>query len=169
VLTYKAEHLADSQPLCRLERVAIDLNQSDQMERLLHRIAVEYGSALIVTEGVLTYLGEDGVARLARQLYARDNIECWLTDLVSAEAMILMRRLLDVPDQAGVRLTFAPCDGPGFFAQFGWRPVAYASCFDAGRSLRRWLFSEWFVSQLSSPQRQVLNSVLGIVTFVRDP
>src|SRR5207249_8669933 len=87
MLRYKARLLAASTPKCRVERIAVDLN--DPSARTALWSAIGGKPALMITEGLLMYLLPGSVEGLAAESGA-SGVRYWLLDLVSAE---MVRRI----------------------------------------------------------------------------
>jgi methyltransferase (TIGR00027 family) len=81
VLDYKSNVLASETPNCRLERLAVDLNDEAQRREMFARAIGE--RALIITEGLLMYLPAASVQALAAEAAASDGIAHWLLDVSS--------------------------------------------------------------------------------------
>ena len=78
ILAYKAEKLAGERPKCRLETMTVDLNDAMQRQRLLDANAGT--RALLLTEGLLTYLPGDTVRAIAVEAHA---YRYWMMDVIS--------------------------------------------------------------------------------------
>lgn len=88
LIEWKTKVLADATPNCRLERVALDLADVPARRELFARLRAESKRALVVTQGLLIYLGDDGAASLADDLpFAR-----WATDIASPGLRDMMNR-----------------------------------------------------------------------------
>jgi methyltransferase (TIGR00027 family) len=135
MIAHKAEVLREDKPLCRLERVALDLRDVEGRRALFARIGRDARKTLVVTEGLLIYLTADGVAALARDLGAEPSFQRWVFDLVSPGAMKMsMKRVGEELSAADSPLQFAPPESTDFFLPTGWRPLDVKSQFkEAGR------------------------------------
>ena len=118
IVSYKNEKLAAMQPLCAFERVAIDLSDRPARQLLLERVGREAQSVLVITEGVIIYLDDDEVGRLADDIRAADTIRFWIQDYYGSEARrhrsSLRRKLKAAP------FLFRDPDWFGFFAKHGF-------------------------------------------------
>lgn len=124
MIEYKESILAGETPKCRLERVAMDLADRPARKELFDRIAADSKQAMIVSEGLLIYLGEDGARGLAEDLCAERPFRWWAIDIASPALLRMMRREVGSRlDDAGASLKFAPPEGPAFFETCGWRVV----------------------------------------------
>lgn len=122
ILDYKEEVLAGATPVCRLTRLRLDLRSPDRRP-LLQQLGREAARTLVLSEGLVIYLPAREAGALGEDLAAA-GMERWALDLVSPRLLRLMqRRMGTLLDEASAHLAFAPADGPGFFAAFGWRAV----------------------------------------------
>ena len=120
VIALKQARLADEEPCCRLERVALDLTDRAARKAFLTRMNAEAGRILVLTEGVTPYLTDADVGALADDLRRTEKVRFWITDYFSPEAIKfgakLRRRFMrNAPFQ------FTPNDWFGFFAEHGWK------------------------------------------------
>jgi methyltransferase (TIGR00027 family) len=86
VIEHKNDKLAGQQPRCALERVAIDLTDRAERQALLRRVASNSRCVVVLTEGVVIYLHDDEVTRLAEDLHALPSIRYWIQDYYGVEA-----------------------------------------------------------------------------------
>ena len=138
LLEEKAAILAGSRPVCALERIALDLAAEGPRRELFRRIAESAERVLIVTEGLLAYLEEPQVGRLAEDLAAHESFRSWVLDLTTPKLLRIIqkswgRRLSD----AGARLQFAPESGPAFFAGHGWQVDEVRATLTTAAQLKR--------------------------------
>lgn len=87
MLDYKTRAMAGEKPRCRLERVAADVTEPAQRAALL--AAAAGAPSLMITEGLLMYLGGAAIEALAADA-ARHGIRRWLLD---ASSLDLARRM----------------------------------------------------------------------------
>ncbi|NKY50322.1 class I SAM-dependent methyltransferase [Nocardia vermiculata] len=139
--------LAAEQPGCKLRRHGLDLRDRNALVGFLDEALgarVQRGSsaprALVLTEGLLIYLGHRTVADLAHAL-ARPEIHWWITDVTLGGA----HSQLASSFEDGPR--FDPADGIGFFEEHGWHPLEVENLVvQAGRFRRApqelWQFAE---------------------------
>src|SRR5262245_40881220 len=83
MLAYKHGVLANEAPRCRYEARALDLREAAARHALIEELGRDSRHALVVTEGLLIYLGAGPVAELARDLAAAPAYRWWVTDLAS--------------------------------------------------------------------------------------
>ncbi len=120
VIDLKETRLAEEEPRCRLERIALDLTDRAARKDFLAAMSAEAGKILLLTEGVTPYLTEADVGALADDLRRTEKVRFWITDYFSPEAIKfgakLRRRFMrNAPFQ------FTPTDWFGFFADHGWK------------------------------------------------
>jgi len=132
----KEQLLAGEQPRCRLERDAVDLSDPAALDDFLTRRLAGAQRATVISEGLVLYLDEAVVTRLARTLLAHSNIHSWILDFnsprITAEMTSSMRGLLD-----SAPFKFAPPNGIAFFEALGWKPRELRSLFHEGARLKR--------------------------------
>lgn len=144
MIEYKTTALAAETPACRYEAIAADLSDASARAGLLAQLAGRGDTALVITEGLLVYLGEEAVSELARDLYAMKSARWWLTDLGSPSLLKLMTRMWGKSVSAGkAPFLFAPANGTGFFGQFGWRERTVRYSMEDARRLGRELPMMW--------------------------
>ena len=122
MIEYKENILRAEAPVCRVERVKVDLSDEAKRRELFARVNAGAAKALVLTEGVIPYLANEQVASLAVDLHALNHICYWIAEYHSPrvikyrERSGIQRKLQNAPFQ------FKPDDWFGFFAQRGWRP-----------------------------------------------
>ncbi|HXU33104.1 MAG TPA: SAM-dependent methyltransferase [Thermoanaerobaculia bacterium] len=132
----KESLLANERPVCRIERIAVDLADREARRRLFERVAAGRREVFVLSEGLVTYLRDEEVAALASDLHAAGTLRHWALDLISLFALRMAKR------SWGRHLTqapfrFAPAEGERFFAPFGWRPAEVRSSIEEGERLDR--------------------------------
>jgi methyltransferase (TIGR00027 family) len=138
ILDYKETILGDAAPVCRLERVRLDLSDRAARRALFDRLASAASRVAIVTEGLLIYLEREEAAQLARDLAAPPPFRTWIADLVSPALVKMMNaRGGDMVAAAGAPFKFAPPEGPAFFQPLGWTPVHVGSLLKTAGKLHR--------------------------------
>lgn len=120
VIEWKSRVLADVTPNCRLERIALDLADVTARRALFARLASESKRVLVLSQGLLIYLGAGGAGSLADDL----PFPRWVIDVASPGLRDMMNREVGKHlDAASAPLKFAPATGPRFFEAHGWRVV----------------------------------------------
>jgi methyltransferase (TIGR00027 family) len=140
LLAYKEDVLAGEKPRCTLERVPLDLADVAKRRALFAQIGAAATRVIVLSEGLLIYLGRDDVGALASDLARPPTFRYWAFDIVSPGLMDMMRKQGGGGDElarAGAPFKFAPPEGPDFFRQFGWTPVEVRSTFKAASKTGR--------------------------------
>ncbi len=152
VLNYKQEVLAAERPVCKLERVPLDLRDTVARHAWFQRLGSEAKGALVISEGLLIYLEREAAAELARELAARSSFRTWVTDLTSPALLKMLQKAIGGPlVEAGWPLKFAPREGPEFFAPYGWKLVETHSLLHTAAKLKRLSFGMRLVSLFPDP------------------
>jgi len=152
ITDYKEELLKDERPQCELERVRLDLADVAGRRSLFARLAAGSQRALIISEGLIIYLPDDGVATLAKDLSAQVTFKYWLLDLASPALLKMLQKKMGQPlAQADAPLKFGPPQGPEFFKPLGWQAIELRSMFHAAGGLKRlpFLFNIFYHLQKS--------------------
>jgi len=124
ILTYKEEILAKEKPVCRLERIRLDLSDGHARRALFADLNCRANKILVLTEGLIIYLDAEEVAALARDLAAGSHFQHWILDLHSPGLLRMMQRTTGKQlSEAGAPFKFAPAEGRSFFTPHGWDPV----------------------------------------------
>lgn len=124
ILDYKEGILAGETPRCDLRRYRVDLADREARRPLFAQLGRESSNALILSEGLISYLTNEQVAGLAEDLASAAGFRRWATDLMSrALRETLMKEIGQRLTEARAPLVFSPEEGPEFFTPHGWRPV----------------------------------------------
>jgi methyltransferase (TIGR00027 family) len=138
ILDYKEEVLGDANPVCKVERVRLDLSNYDARRGLFSRVGREATNVLVASEGLLIYLMPDEVCALGRDLAAQTGFRQWITDIASPGLIAMLKdRIGEHVQQAGAPFLFAPAEGPAFFEKCGWKAIDVASMLKTARKLER--------------------------------
>lgn len=119
IVALKDAQLAGETPRCRLTRIAADLSVDDARRAALAKSVAGARRAIVLTEGVLSYLSLEDVAKLADDVHAEPAIGSWIVDF---SAPFLNRAVR----ARGVTFKNAPIrdgakDPASFWARHGWR------------------------------------------------
>jgi len=115
--------LAEDQPKCKLERIALDLSDQEARRQLFAHVNELGSNVVVMSEGLLIYLTNDEVASLAKDLAACSHIRSWIVDLTSPGQLRLMQRTTGKQlQEAGAPFKFGPPEGQDFFKPYGWQP-----------------------------------------------
>ena len=138
LLSYKDQVLKGEKPVCRLERIPLDLANAAARRGIFEELGRAAKRAIIISEGLIVYLTAEEVCALARDLAAPPSFQRWATDLVSPGLLKMLQKQVGTPlAQAGSPLKFAPTEGPAFFEPCGWRLVEVRSMLQTAGKLKR--------------------------------
>jgi methyltransferase (TIGR00027 family) len=167
LLAEKQQLLAGETPRCRLTTHAVDLADSRACDAFLDDELSGAAKALVLTEGLLMYLGESDVRALSRS-FTRPEIAWWMLDFAGPG---LQKRL---NNRAGGMLNsapikFAPANGLAFYEDLGWRPVEVDSVFSAAHRFGRLPLPLRLAARLPQPdpRKPGNHSYSGIVRLAR--
>ena len=156
LLDYKEEILAGETPVCRLERVRMDLGELRPRRALFDRLGLDSTKALVITEGLLIYLSPEEVGSLADDLARPRGFQLWIADVVSPGLrQMMMKNEGQQLVAAGAPFKFAPPEGPNFFLTHGWRPKTVRSTFRTAAQLKRLPLLLRLVALLPDPKGPV--------------
>lgn len=169
LLAYKTEALAGEQPVCALERVALDLTNLAARRDLFEELGRRAKKAIVVTEGLIIYLTAEEVGGLATDLARPPSITWWILDLTSPRLLRMLQANIGRNlDQAGAPLKFAPEEGPAFFERYGWRPMEARSLLHTAATLKRLPFFFRLMALLPDPAGRKPNRPWGgVCLFAR--
>ena len=150
VIEEKERILSGEAATCRLTRESVDLADPSARGAFLDRALAGAARALILTEGLLTYLDDAVVEALARD-FARPGVMWWMFDILSPATRNMVMAAMRA-DLANAPMRFAPPDGVGYFEARGWRAVDVVSVFVEAARLGRlpWLLR--LLARLPLPQ-----------------
>jgi methyltransferase (TIGR00027 family) len=172
ILDHKLSMLEGERPTCTYEAVRMDLSDEAARRTLFDRVGAASQSALVITEGLLIYLGDTAVRSLAQDLHAVPAFRWWLSDLASPDLLRMMGRTWG-KDMGPAPFRFAPAEGTAWFASTGWIEAEFRSTFYESLRLDRTfpLARFWnFVSRFTGrARREKMRHFSGIVLFQRRP
>jgi len=120
MVEYKAGKLRDKAPRCQLLRVGLDLSDDDARRQFLANVAPGARRILVLTEGVIPYLTEAQVAKLADDLHSRPQVALWVAEYFSPMAYRYLKQMTQGRQMANAPFQFFPADWLGFFRERGW-------------------------------------------------
>lgn len=172
ILAYKTEKLAGDAPVCRFERVAVDLTDTAARRGLFVRAAQGSKCVLTVTEGLLAYLEPEQVGALADDLHSPPAMRQWLIDIASPRLKkMLDRKVGKHVSSANAPFKFAPAEGTKFFEAHGWKESEFRSTIEEAFRLRRTMKMGWILKLLgklqSAAKREEMRRMGGIVLLNR--
>lgn len=169
ILEYKEEVLRNESPVCRLERVHLDLSDVSDRRKLFSELGDRANRALVVSEGLLVYLDEKEVTSLGQDLAVPRSFQHWVIDLTSPALLKMLAKKMGAPlDQAGAPLKFAPSEGPEFFVRSAWKPMEIHSIMHAAAKLDRLSFFLRLIARVSSPAFQAKRPWSAVCLLARE-
>jgi len=140
----KERVLATEKPVCRLSRYRVDLSDPEARAAFLDESLYGATRALVISEGLLIYLNEVVVRKLAIDLAARAAALWWVVDLASPNLLQLMRKTMGA-QLTNAPMIFAPANGVAFFEPLGWAPQDIRPLLNEAARLHR---LPWFLRWL---------------------
>jgi len=169
ILTYKEDVLRSETPVCRVERIRLDLSDVPARRELFSELGRQANRALVVSEGLLIYLDEKDVTSLGQDLAVTPSFQHWVMDLSSPALLKMLAKKIGAPlNQAGAPLKFAPPEGPDFFARSGWKPVEIHSVMHTAAKLNRLSFFLRIITKISSPAFQAKRPWSAVCLLARE-
>lgn len=123
IIDHKEEKLKNETPVCRLERVKLDLSKTEERDAFFDKISSESQNVLILTEGVIPYLSNEEAHSLASSLYQYENFRHWITEYYSPEILKFLRTPKRLQQMRNAPFLFYPESWFGFFENIGWKEV----------------------------------------------
>jgi methyltransferase (TIGR00027 family) len=158
MVAYKSKAMREEPPVCQYEAVAVDLTSDTARAEVLRRVGGVARTALVITEGLLVYLGDEKVASLGRALHDVPSIRWWISDVASPRLLAMMNKQWGKAVSAGnAPFLFAPPDSAAFFAPLGWREIVFRSGLEEAQRLKRELPMMWlwrFLARISPAKRR---------------
>ena len=125
IVEYKRELLADATPVCRVDRVDVDLSNGDARRGLFRDLGRSASRAVVVAEGLLVHLMAGDAGELSRDVAAVPAFRRWIADIVSTGLTAMLNEASgELVREAGAPYVFAPIEGPAFFRDDGWQVLA---------------------------------------------
>lgn len=150
ILDFKEEILRSEQPVCRLERIRMDLADRRARQELFARVGAESRQALILSEGLLVYLTRQDVGALAEDLAAAPGFNRWVLDLASPGLVKMLQKNMGAQLGGAGTLQFGPPEGPEFFTPHGWQVLDVASPLKTAARFKRLSFGMRIAAMLPS-------------------
>jgi methyltransferase (TIGR00027 family) len=124
IIDHKNRLLGGEMPKCALERVSVDLSDAAARRALLSDVAAESDHAVVLTEGLVSYLSAADVGALAEDVKDYPQFRAWIVDY-SARFLTRAVRLRTAAGRVlkNAKLKFQPDDWKTFFLSHGWNLV----------------------------------------------
>jgi methyltransferase (TIGR00027 family) len=145
VIEYKQRILENEKPQCRLERVELDLAEHQRRNSFFAELAARGKKTLILMEGVIPYLEEAQVAKLAEDLHRHPAFQFWITEYLSPRSYKYLNNRERARKMGNAPFRFFPQDWFGVFKRHGWGPVEMKFLAEQSRRLHRDIPSPWWV------------------------
>ncbi len=130
----------DSQPVCLLERIRLDLSDLSARRELFARLGQTAKRALVITEGLMIYLTPEAAGGLAADFAAPATFRSWILDIASPGLLRMLRKRMASQLREAAPFKFAPQEGPAFFERYGWKPIEVQSLLKNAARLKRLSF-----------------------------
>jgi methyltransferase (TIGR00027 family) len=138
LIAHKEEILRGEKPVCKLERVRLDLSDVNARRALFVELGRRAKRVMVVSEGLIIYLTAEEACGLGKDLAAQPVFQRWAIDLVSPRLLkMLQKEIGSRLSEAGAPLKFAPEEGPAFFTKCGWKPIEVNSMLHTAAKLKR--------------------------------
>lgn len=137
MIDYKQSRLLGEAPRCKLERVAVDLGNVTERERLFADIDARGKKILVLTEGVVPYLSVEDVGLLADDLLGMQHARYWIVEYLSSMAMQMRERSGITKKTKNAPFKFKPTDWFMFFSGHGWNVRGMRYFANEGERLKR--------------------------------
>ena len=138
MLDYVRGELAAERLRCTVRWEPADLADAAQRRALLAKVGAAHRNVLVVSEGLLIYLGAEGVAALADDLHAQPVFHRWVLDIASPRLLKMMQRSTRAHMAEGnAEFRFAPAENTAFFAPHGWKELEFRGSWQEAVRLRR--------------------------------
>lgn len=137
MIRYKEEQLDDEAPTCQLKRYQVDLSDAPERRKFFSSLQSDPSKTLVLSEGLLVYLGESTVVELSNELNKDYHFKYWIIDLGSPALVKMMNQRIPDLGRSGVELIFGPVNGLQFFENMGWSDKKHASLLKTSNKLKR--------------------------------
>ncbi|HXS35992.1 MAG TPA: SAM-dependent methyltransferase [Flavipsychrobacter sp.] len=136
IIDYKSEVLQNEQPVCKLQRIAVNLSDDVAREEVFAKINVESKKALVITEGVIPYLSNDEAAKLSHSIYQVPAFHFWIQDYRQGDGVrkrprAVKEMLVNAP------FKFTESNPLQFFGRDGWKVSENVYMIEEARKLGR--------------------------------
>jgi methyltransferase (TIGR00027 family) len=169
ILSYKEEILRDEKPVCRLERVRLDLSDIQARRDFFAQLDSRAKKVLIISEGLLIYLTPEAVAGLAQDLATPPTFKLWNLDIASPGLIRMLKKRMAKQLDEAAPFKFAPPEGPAFFAPFGWKPIEVHSLLKNAARLKRLPFLLRLIAKLPETDKSRRDRPWsGVCLFARE-
>jgi methyltransferase (TIGR00027 family) len=121
VIDYKNDTLANDRPNCVLGRIAADLSIDADRQWLLNDLGEHSKKALVITEGVITYLDNDQASQLSKDIFAVPTFQFWIQEYLNGGYRNNGNPKKGKELLRNTPFRFTAVDPIAFFMQDGWK------------------------------------------------
>ncbi len=144
IIDHKNSLLQNEKTKCDLTRIALDLANDEKRKEFLSSSTSRAKKVLVLTEGVVIYLTEAQVAKLANDLFDQPKIEYWITEYFTPAVYKYLKSSVRTKKLQKSPFQFFPKDWNGFFAANGWVPQTISYSSEIARKFKRKVPMPWF-------------------------
>ena len=138
IVDAKREMLIGETPRCQLRVITQHLGDVAQRRDLFAQLNQKAERIAVMSEGLLTYLDEEKVTSLAKDLHAQNHFQYWLAEVISPAVLDwINRRWGQHFEAANSPMRFAPADWRRFYRERGWEPVDFNNMALTARKVNR--------------------------------
>lgn len=145
IIELKNEKLKNHNPSCQLERIAVDLSDRPERQRVFSEINNRIGPAVVLAEGLVPYLTEDVVCDLAEHLSEIPKFKLWITEYYSPKLYPFFQGKKFQDSLGDSPFRFFPKDWFGVLEDCGWTKKEIRYLYEEGERLGRRFPAPWFV------------------------
>jgi methyltransferase (TIGR00027 family) len=126
IVEVKNHVLAAERANCRLRVLAHDLSDTPLRRRIFTELNANTTRAMVLSEGLLTYLTEEEVTNLSAEIHAQPHFQYWIVEVVSPKVVeSVQREWGEHLAIAKAPMRFAPDDWRTFYSERGWKVVTF--------------------------------------------
>ncbi len=144
VLEFKEQKLKGQKPKCKLQRIACDLSNHAQRKALFKKLDTRISPALVLCEGVIMYLDEEGVGALSEDIKEQSNFKLWIVDYYSTEIYKIYQSPRFKNLLSNAPFLFYPSDWFSFFKEYGWIQKEILYLYDIAKEHKRSFPLPWW-------------------------
>jgi methyltransferase (TIGR00027 family) len=135
IVELKNTKLLGQQPVCRVERIGMDLLDRRSRQELFARYGAASRRTLVITEGVISYLSVYDASTLAADLHAEPSVHRWIQDFDNAGKRRLPRGW--AKHLKAAPFLFEVKDWFEFFKKYGWQSSKIITSFEESNQINR--------------------------------
>jgi methyltransferase (TIGR00027 family) len=167
----KNAKLAATAPVCKVERIGMDLSDRAARNDLFARLGGVAKNGLLISEGLIPYFSNEDVDDLARGLHRTPSFRHWIQDFDNAGERRRMPKSWE-KKLAAAPFLFQAKDWFEFFKQAGWKTQKVITSAEESELIHRpypFVFPMGFLMHaLPKSIREKVLSVSGAVLFKKD-